>query len=174
MMGRRLIAGILAAGCGAAALGASALASGPRPRPAQAAQVVALPLTASRALSRASSTDDNPTAQPSTPPAASQPSPDIRARARAVFDANRAGKIDRSQYSDRMNERIDDKALAAAASQLDGLGSVKSFIQVRKITQGARTVYVFRVDFANGAAVEQAIAWDGAGKVDFLQFAPAR
>jgi hypothetical protein len=174
MIVRRLIAGLLSAGLGTGALGATALASGPRPRAARPAELVQLPTMGSRALARADSADEADPTAPSTAPVASLPSPEIAARARAVFDANRVGKIDRSQYTEQMNGRIDDKSLAAAAVQLGSLGDVKSFNQVRKITQGNRTLSVFRIDFVNGGTIEQAIGWDSAGKVAFLQFAPAR
>jgi hypothetical protein len=173
MMVRRLFAGLLLTGFCGAMIGATALASGPRPRAVRSAQLVQLPATGGRALARAYSND---TAEPAAPaaPAASLPSPEIAVRARAVFDANRAGKIDRSQYTDQMNGRIDDKTLASVSAQLVSLGDVKSFNQVRKITQGPTTVYVFRIDFVNGGEIEQAIGWNAAGKIAFLQFASGR
>jgi len=91
-----------------------------------------------------------------------------------VFEANRAGKIDRSQYTDEVNGYIDDKALATASTRLTSLGEVKNFNQVRKVTQGRMTVYVFRIDFINAPPIEQAIGWNAAGKVDFLQFTAVR
>jgi hypothetical protein len=108
------------------------------------------------------------------PPVASSPSPEIAARARAELDASRTGKIDRSRYSADMNARITDGALAEASSALRALGAVKGFVQVRKITRGATTVYVFRVEFEKPPLIEETIAWDPSGKVDLLQFGPAR
>ncbi len=167
MIVRRLLAGLLLTG-----LAAPALASAPRPHEVPPAAVVQLPTTGSRVFARADAAGEPEPAAPNA--AASIPSPEIAARARVVFDANRAGKIDRTQYTDEVNGYVDDKALAAAAVQLTSLGDVKNFNQVRKVTQGRLTVYVFRIDFVKGPAIEQAIGWNAAGKVDFLQFTAAR
>jgi hypothetical protein len=51
---------------------------------------------------------------------------------------------------------------------------VKSFVQVRKITMGAIVAYVFRIETEKPPVVEETIGWDAAGKVDLLQFGPAR
>ena len=118
-----------------------------------------------------------PPAEPSPAafgPAASIPSPETAARARAVFDANRAGKIDRTAYSAEMGARITDAGLARIAAELRALGDVKSFVQVRKITMGAQVAYVFRIETDKPPAVEETIGWDAAGKIDLLQFGPAR
>ena len=69
-----------------------------------------------------------------------------------------------------MSARMTDANLAEVSTSLKALGAVKSFTQVRKITQGALTLYVFRVEFEKPPVVEEAIAWNAAGKVDFLQF----
>jgi hypothetical protein len=169
MIVRRLLAGLLLT-----VLAAPALASAPHPRERRPAEVVQLPMTASRVIVRAEASDDAEPAAPSPGAAASTPSPEVAARARAVFEANRAGKIDRSLYTDEMNGYIDDKALAAESAQLTSLGDVKSFNQVRKITQGRLTVYVFRIDFVKGSTIEQAVGWNVAGKIDFLQFSAPR
>ena len=118
-----------------------------------------------------------PSAEPSPAApgqAASIPSPEIATRARAAFDANRAGKIDRTAYSADMNAKITDDGLARVAAELRALGTVKSFVQVRKITMGALVAYVFRIETDKPPAVEQTISWDVAGKIDLLQFSPAR
>jgi hypothetical protein len=118
-----------------------------------------------------------PSAEPSPAaagPAASIPSPEIAVRARAAFEANRAGKIDRTAYSADMNAKITDDGLARVATELRALGTVKSFVQVRKITMGTLVAYVFRIETDKPPAVEQTISWDAAGKIDLLQFGPAR
>ena len=145
MIVRRLFAGVLLAGLAVPTLGAD-----PAPAP---------------------SAEPSPAA---SGPAASMPSPEIAARARAVFDANRAGKIDRTAYSAEMSAKITDAGLARVAAELRALGDVKSFVQVRKITVGAIVAYVFRIETEHPPVVEETISWDGAGKVDLLQFGPAR
>jgi hypothetical protein len=145
MIVRRLFAGVLLVGLAAPMLGA-APAAAPSAEPSPAAYG----------------------------PAASIPSPEIAARARAVFDANRAGKIDRAAYSAEMSAKITDDGLAHVAAELRALGNVKSFVQVRKITMGALVAYVFRIETEKPPAVEQTISWDAAGKIDVLQFGPVR
>ena len=145
MIVRRLLAGVLLAGLAAPTLGAEPAAA-PSAEPSPAA----------------------------SGPAASIPSPEIAARARAVFEANRAGKIDRTAYSADMNAKITDAGLARVAAELRGLGEVKSFVQVRKITMGTLVVYVFRIETEKPPVVEETISWDAAGKIDLLQFGPAR
>ena len=108
------------------------------------------------------------------PPVASSPSPEVAARARAEFEASKSGKIDRSRYTAEMNARITDSVLADVSAGLRTLGAVKTFTQVRKISNGGLTVYVFRVECENPPTLEVAIGWDRAGKVDFLQLGPAK
>ena len=145
MIVRRLLAGVLLAGLAAPMLGAEPAVS-PSAEPSPAA----------------------------SGPAASVPSPEVAARARVVFEANRAGKIDRAAYSTEMNAKITDDGLAHVAAELRALGNVKSFVQVRKITMGALVAYVFRIETEKSPAIEQTIIWDAAGKIDMLQFGPAR
>jgi hypothetical protein len=173
---RRLLAGMLLTGLAVPTLGTAPQA--PRTPPPPAA-VQRLPLgSGSRVFARAESEPEvPPSAQPSPAgvgPAASVPSPDVAARARAVFEANRAGKIDRTAYSAEMNAKITDAGLARVAAELRNLGDVKSFVQVRKITMGSIVAYVFRIESEKPPAVEETISWDGAGKIGFLQFGPAR
>jgi hypothetical protein len=112
--------------------------------------------------------------RPLPPPVASIPSPEIAARARAEYEANKSGRIDRARYTADMNARITDSALAELSSALRSLGSVKVFTQVRKITSGGLSVYVFRVECEKPPPIEVAIAWNQAGKVDYLQLGPVR
>ncbi|HEX3462728.1 MAG TPA: hypothetical protein VHS78_01575 [Candidatus Elarobacter sp.] len=159
-----------------AGLGTPMLAAAPLPAPPPG-------VTASRVFARAeaepgpaASGAPSPAAAPAAdeapprPAVASTPSPQIAARARAELEANRNGKVDRTHYTDDMAARMTDSSVAEVASSLKALGPVKSFTQVRKITQGALTLYVFRVEFEKPPVVEEAIAWNAAGKVDFLQF----
>jgi hypothetical protein len=145
MIVRRLLAGVLLAGLAVPTLGAEPpLAPSAEPSPAASG------------------------------PAASIPSPEIAARARAAFEANRAGKIDRAAYSAEMSAKITDDGLAHVAVELRALGTVKTFVQVRKITMGALVAYVFRIESEKPFAVEETISWDAAGKIDVLQFGQVR
>lgn len=168
MVVRRLLSGVVLAG-----LAAPLLAAAPLPAPPPG-------ITATRVFARAvAEASPVPTAvplpaaeepAPPRPATASTPSPLIAARARAELEANLSGKIDRTHYSDDMAQRMTDSTVAQVSTSLKALGAVKSFTQVRKITQGAVTLYVFRVEFEKPPVVEEAIAWNAAGKVDFLQF----
>ena len=114
------------------------------------------------------------TDRPPPPPVASAPSPEVAARARAEFESNRSGKIDRTHYTPEMNARITDAALAEVSAALKSLGTVKTFNQVRKITNGSTSYYVFRVECEKPPTIELAIGWDSSGKIGFLQFGPVR
>jgi hypothetical protein len=155
MIVRRFLTGVLLSGLAFA--------------PAAAAEPEASPAPAATSAPAPAETD-----RPLPPPVASVPSPEIAARARAEFEANKNGRIDRARYTPEMNARITDAALAEASSALRSLGTVKTFIQVRKITSGALTLYVFRVECEKPPLIEVAIGWDPAGKVDYLQFGPQR
>jgi hypothetical protein len=167
MVVRRVLSGVILGG-----LAAPLLAAAPLPAPPPG-------VTGTRVFARA---DAEPSAVPSAAPpaaaepapprpaAASTPSPEIAARARAELEANRAGKIDRTHYTADMAARMTDATLAEVSTSLKALGAVKSFTQVRKFTQGALTLYVFRVEFEKPPVVEEAIAWNAAGKVELLQF----
>jgi hypothetical protein len=155
MIVRRLLTGVLLT---ALAL-PTAVAAEPEAVPAPAASLAPDPAESERPL---------------PPPVASTPSPEVAARARAEFEANRSGKIDRTRYTPEMNARITDTALVEVSSALRSLGGVKTFTQVRKISNGGLTLYVFRVECEKPPPVELAIGWDPGGKVDFLQLGPVK
>jgi hypothetical protein len=190
MIVRRLLTGVLLAGLAAPLLAAAPHAREPRapretipaPPPGAVTRVFARaeaaepsPAPAAPAASAAPAGSGASTAPADeTPGPASSPSAETAARARAEFEANRTGKIDRTRYTADMNARISDTALAEAASALKALGAVKSFTQVRKVTQGTQVLYVFRIECEKPPVIEEAIAWNAAGKIDFLQFGAAR
>ena len=173
---RRLFAGVLLTG-----LAVPLLAAAPHPSEPRAPRDVLPPIRAARVFARAEpAVRDQASPAPAAseeaqapPPLATGPTPEITARARAVFEANRAGKIDRTQYTADMNGRITDGALAQASLELRSLGEVKSFTQVRKITHGPVTLYVFRIELAKLPVIEQVVGWNEAGQVRFLQFGAA-
>lgn len=173
MIVRRLLTGVLLTGLAAPLLAAAPHAREPRALPDS---IPAPPPGAvSRVFARAEQADPSPapaaSAEPEIAPVpASSVSPEVGARARAEFEANRSGRIDRTRYTADMSARISDTALAEVSAALKPLGAVRSFTQVRKITQGAQAVYVFRIEFDKPPAVEQAIGWNAAGKIDYLQF----
>ncbi|HEY0614393.1 MAG TPA: hypothetical protein VGC96_07115 [Candidatus Elarobacter sp.] len=174
MIVRRVLSGVILAGLAAPLLAAAPHPAAPR-NPKDAIPTPPHGMT-TRVFARADAQPEpdaspNPDATPS-PPVATAPSPDVAARARAELEANRSGKIDRTHYTPELNARITEKILADAAGTLRSLGAVKTFTQVRKITQGSLTLYVFRIEFEKPPVVEEAIAWNQAGKVDFLQFGP--
>ena len=168
MVVRRLLSSVILGG-----LAAPLLAAAPLPAPPPGVTGTRVFARADAEPSAIPSTAPSPAAEEPAPPrpaSASTPSPEVAARARAELEANRTGKIDRTHYTADMAERMTDASLAEVSTSLKALGAVKSFTQVRKITQGALTLYVFRVEFEKPPIVEEAIAWNAAGKVDFLQF----
>ena len=182
MFVRRFLAGVLLAG-----LAASTLAAAPREsRQTKVAQpALPPPGMGIRVFARADAhgevaqTAPSPAAAPSGMPAPdlgtpAGPSPEIAQRARAEFEAHRAGKIDRSHYTPEMNGVITDARLAQAATELQTLGMVKTFVQVRRISHGGSSMYVFRIECDNAPVVEETIGWNTAGKVDYLAFGPVR
>ena len=179
---RRFLAGVLLVG-----LAAPTLAAAPRDirSPKTDAPPAPPPGMGTRVFARADAL--GPLAQTPPPPApfpsgapASDPGPtvaslaEIALRARAEFDAHRAGKIDRSHYTSEMNGVITEARLVHASSELQSLGMVKNFVQVRRITHAGSSIYVFRIECDNAPVVEETIAWDAAGKIDYLSFGPAR
>jgi len=182
MMGQRFVGCLLLVG-----LAVPILAAAPRERRFVLREVAAVPPAGmgTRVFARADGGDDTgpaPSPLPSSaaaadgPGPAASPSPEIAARARAEFDANRAGKIDRAHYTAALNGVMTDEALAHHASALRSLGTVKSFSQVRRISNRSLTVYVFRIEFDGepAPAIEESVAWDAGGKVSYLAFFAAR
>ena len=168
MLVRLVLSGVILGG-----LAAPLLAAAPLPAPPPGVTGTRVFARADAEPSAIPSAAPSPAAEEPAPPrpaSASTPSPEIAARARAELEANRTGKVDRTHYTADMAERMTDVTLAEVSTSLKALGAVKSFTQVRKITQGALTLYVFRVEFEKPPIVEEAIAWNAAGKVDFLQF----
>jgi hypothetical protein len=170
MIVRRLLVGLLLTG-----LAVPALAAAPHPREPRQVRDSLPPIPAGstgRVFARAESGAEPPgPAEPAeSPVAASIPSAEIAARARAEFEANRAGRIDRAHYTAELNEKITDAALAEASANLRRLGEVRRFVQVRKVTQGSLAVYVFKIECERAPAIEQTIGWNAAGKVDVLAF----
>ncbi len=155
MIVRRLLTGVLLSGL----VLPLAAAAEPEASPAPASSSAPAPADPERRL---------------VPPVASVLSPEIAARARVEFEANKSGKIDRARYTPEMNARISDTALAEVSATLRSLGTVKTFTQVRKITNGTLTLYVFRVECEKPPLIDVAIGWDPTGKVDYLQLGPAR
>jgi len=117
-----------------------------------------------------------PAATPAPDDAAARPaatatvSPEIAARARVELDAARSGSVDRTHYAPEITAHLTDASVSEVSSVLKPLGAVKSFTQVRKISQGSLILYVFKVEFEKPPIIEEAIAWNAAGKVEFLQF----
>jgi hypothetical protein len=190
MIVRRLLAGVLLVG-----LAVSTLAAAPREDRRPKANAAPIPPAGmgTRVFARADALGPLAQALPSPSPASapasgspasgapapelgtpSGPSAETALRARVEFDAHRAGKIDRSHYTAEMNQVITDARLVRASTELQSLGAVKTFSQVRRITHGSSSIYVFRIECENAPVVEETIAWDAAGKVDYLSFGPVR
>jgi hypothetical protein len=102
--------------------------------------------------------------------AASIPSPELAAKARAEFNAWQSGKIDLDRYLPAVRGRFGAATVTdISAHVLAPLGSLTSFTQIRRTTYEGMSLYVFRAVCANGA-VEQMMSWDDAGRILFIFF----
>ncbi len=94
----------------------------------------------------------SPSAAPAVPaPPAANPVPTdaaVMARAKDWLHQVQAGKIDRSQLTDKMNSLITDSTLAQVSAQLASLGEPRSFTLAQKTTQGALTAYVYKLRYS--------------------------
>lgn len=115
----------------------------------------------------------SPSALPGASPVAS-PSAEIIAKARAEFEHDRTGKLDRTRYGTKLNGMITDALYTQISTQLQSLGEVKTFTSVSQAVNTGVTVYLFRIECAKPPAVEQVIGWDATGKVAVLGYRPAR
>ncbi len=70
---------------------------------------------------------------------------------RRVFDDLRAGKIDRSLFTDNANSYFSDQALKDYASSLTALGEVQSFRQTSYSLRGGMTHMGYEVKFPQKA-----------------------
>ena len=133
----------------------------------------------------------SPAPQPSVAPSGASPSPaaasspvpssspgsaataDARAvKARVEFEAWQSGKIDLSHYVPEAAAQFPDAVVTSISDHgLKQLGAVKSITQIRVVTTPVATIYVYHVVCANGA-IDQAISWDAAGKIQYIQFVP--
>jgi hypothetical protein len=142
--------------------------------------IVMLSATSSAPAQTTPSPAPQPSGTPSpaaSPPPASSPAPAVAAdarlaKARAEFEAWQNAKIDLSHYIPEAAAQFTDAVVKSLSDQaLKPLGAVKTFTQVRIVTTPVATIYVYHVVAANGA-IDQAISWDAAGKIQYIQFVP--
>ena len=126
-----------------------------------------------------------PSPQPSSAPSPASPAPAPQAspvssaaaaanlaKARAEFEAWQNAKIDLSRYIPEAATQFTGAAVKSISdTYLKPLGAVKTFTQIRVVTTPAAVIYVYHSVCANGA-MDQAISWNDAGKVQFIRFVP--
>ena len=95
----------------------------------------------------------------------------VTARAKEWVRRVQTGSIDRSQLSATMSKALTPDLVAGAKAQFAALGAPKAFTFLGKTSQGASTVYVYRVDFRSDS-LNLILSVDGAGKIDGLLFRP--
>jgi CubicO group peptidase (beta-lactamase class C family) len=78
------------------------------------------------------------------------PNADETGAARALFDELRAGRIDRSKFTDNGNGYFTDQAVADFASSLTPLGEPESFVRNSKRLRGGMTSEVYTVAYPDG------------------------
>jgi D-alanyl-D-alanine carboxypeptidase len=104
--------------------------------------------------------------------ATATPDPTILARARAMFAALQAGKIDRSQLNAQANATIDDATIKRAHDVVAPLGTPVTFEPESPITRDGVTLYIYLVTFGGGQSLSFGYALDSAGKVAGMQILP--
>lgn len=113
-----------------------------------------------------------PASSPSASPAAIDPHV---VRSRGELDAWIAGKIDRSHYTDAANAQLNDGVVAQVSAQLAQLGAVKTFTQLRRMSQeggGGSNGYAFKVEAEKPPVLEMLIGFDKDDKVAAIFFRP--
>ena len=112
---------------------------------------------------------------PELVPAHPTPAPNedlsVTARAKEWIGRIQTGRIDRSQLSAAMSKALTPDLVAGAKAQFGRLGPARTLTYLGKSTQGASTVYVYRVDFARDS-LNLIFSIDAAGKIDGLLFRP--
>ncbi len=88
----------------------------------------------------------------------------VTARAKDWLHQIQAGKIDRTQLTDKMNAAITDSTLASVSSQLAPLGDPTSFTLSSKTTKDVYTVYVFKVQWPS-ITLSETFTVDQSGKI---------
>ncbi len=88
----------------------------------------------------------------------------VTARAKDWLHQIQAGKVDRTQLTDKMNTALTDSMLANVSAQLAPLGDPTSFTLSSKTSKSAYTVYVFTVKWP-AVTLSETFAVDLSGKI---------
>lgn len=130
------------------------------------------PPTPLPSASAAPSPAGSPAPVPASTPASAATADANAAKARAEFEAWQNAKIDLSHYIPEAAAQFTDAFVKSLSDQaLKPLGAVKTITQIRVVTTPVATIYVYHVVCANGA-IDQALSWNAAGKIQYLQFVP--
>jgi hypothetical protein len=134
--------------------------------------IVAATAPASPGMSPAPAVTPAPSASPSpgvSPAPAASADPNL-VKARAEFEAWQSGKIDLSHYIPEAVKQFTDAVVKQISKQsLRPLGAIKTFTQIRVVTTPVAQIFVYHAMCANGA-MDEAISWDAAGKIQYIQF----
>ena len=88
----------------------------------------------------------------------------VTARAKDWLHQIQAGKVDRTQLTDKMNAALTDSTLANVSGQLAPLGEPTAFTLSSKMSKDAYTVYVFKVVWPS-VTLSETFALDQSGKI---------
>lgn len=143
-----------------------------RLRGALLAAILAAPLIAAaprgtRVLARAEAASPAPSPSPSPSSSPAPHDPARTAKARAEYEAWRAGTVDLTHYVAQGREQI--AAEPQTHETLDALGKLKRFAFVRTLAAGGQTVDVYRAEAAHGA-LEELIGWNAEGRIHTIVF----
>jgi CubicO group peptidase (beta-lactamase class C family) len=95
----------------------------------------------------------------------------VTALARGQFDALRAGALNRALYTQQMNDAMSAQLLDQLRVLLTPLGPVGAMTFVSKNQAGDLTIYVYKIDCAQGS-IRETMALDAAGKIAGLLVRP--
>jgi hypothetical protein len=153
------------------ATGSASAQTTPSPAPPPAPQPSVAPSPAPQP-SGGPSPGASPVPVPVTSPAPAGTTDANAAKARIEFEAWQNAKIDLSHYIPEAAAQFTDAVVKSLSDQaLKPLGAVKTITQTRVVTTPVATIYVYHVVCANGA-IDQAISWNSAGKIQYIQFVP--
>jgi len=88
----------------------------------------------------------------------------VTSRAKDWLHQIQAGKVDRTQLTDKMNAALTDSMLANVSAQLAPLGEPTSFTLSSKMSKDPYIVYVFKVVWPS-VTLTETFALDQSGKI---------
>jgi hypothetical protein len=103
--------------------------------------------------------------------AGAQADDDVAQLAKSLLLQAQAGHFDRTQFSGKLDAKMDDDTVADLSKQLKPLGTPSAFDLESKTGIDTSTVYEFHVTFKSGV-IEETLTLGSDGKLSDLSFNP--